>query len=67
MKDYLVIFVSLYNNEIEHYRISASNGVAAMKELLFAKDWDLEYIEPDEEFIKETCYNGDCLIEAIEI
>jgi hypothetical protein len=67
MKDYLVIFVSFHNNEIEHYRISAPSGAAAMKELLFSKGWEIGYIEPDEEFIKETCYNGDCLIEAIEI
>ena len=38
-----------------------------MKEVLFRKDWDLEFIEPDEEFIKQMCFNGDSLIEAIEI
>lgn len=69
MQDFIVITVSFHDNIIKHTRVAASTKLQAMRQVLLANGADaleLSALETEED-LKNDCFNGDLLIEAIPL
>lgn len=69
MKEYIIIIVDLFVNEIKHYRVKTDNICNYLVDFFGfdKKEFEKTYGKVNIESIKDEVYNSDHLLEIIEI
>lgn len=66
MNQYVVAFISFFENELKQELVPADSAIDAVRSCSFGIDWVVEDTE-DYEKAREVAFNADCMFSVIKV